>query len=211
MGGIAMAFRLINLASWDRREFYEHFINRVVCTYSVTVNLDIDHLREKKLYPAMIWLLTKTVNAMPEFRTALTAEGLGIYDDMHPMYTVFNEEHKNFSGIWSYFSEDYPTFLRNYEEDSARYSKSTRYAPKEGTPANSFNISMVPWLEFSAVNINVFDDGKFLLPIFTMGKYFERDGKRFLPLAIQVHHAVCDGYHVSLFVEKLQAAIQEFA
>ena len=206
-----MAFRLINLASWDRREFYEHFINRVVCTYSVTVNLDIDHLREKKLYPAMIWLLTKTVNAMPEFRTALTAEGLGIYDDMHPMYTVFNEEHKNFSGIWSYFSEDYPTFLRNYEEDSARYSKSTRYAPKEGTPANSFNISMVPWLEFSAVNINVFDDGKFLLPIFTMGKYFERDGKRFLPLAIQVHHAVCDGYHVSLFVEKLQAAIQEFA
>ena len=206
-----MAFRLINLENWERREFYEHFISRVVCTYSVTVNLDIDPLRGQKLYPAMIWLLTKTVNAMPEFRTCLTAEGLGIYDDMHPMYTVFNEEHKNFSGIWSYFSEDYAAFLRDYEQDAARYSKSTRYAPKEGTPANSFNISMVPWLEFSAVNINVFDDGKFLLPIFTMGKYFEQDGKRFLPLAIQVHHAVCDGYHVGAFVEKLQAAIRNFA
>ena len=206
-----MAFRLIDLENWERREFYEHFISRVVCTYSVTVNLDIDPLRGQKLYPAMIWLLTKTVNAMPEFRTCLTAEGLGIYDDMHPMYTVFNEEHKNFSGIWSYFSEDYAAFLRDYEQDVARYSKSTRYAPKEGTPANSFNISMVPWLEFSAVNINVFDDGKFLLPIFTMGKYFERDGKRFLPLAIQVHHAVCDGYHVGAFVEKLQAAIRNFA
>ena len=42
------------------------------------------------------------------------------------------------------------------------------------------------------------------------GKYFEQEGKRFLPLAIQVHHAVCDGYHVGLFVEKLQRKIAEF-
>lgn len=129
---------------------------------------------------------------------------------MHPMYTVFNEENKNFSGIWSYFSEDYGTFLKHYEADVREYSGSTSYAPKAGTPENSFNISMVPWLEFTSCNINVFDDGKFLLPIFTMGKYFERDGKRFLPLSIQVDHAVCDGYHIGLFVEKLQNKITEF-
>jgi len=205
-----MAFRLIDLETWERREFYEHFISQVVCTYSVVVNVDITNLKHHRLYPAMIWLLTKTVNEMPEFRTALTEEGLGIYDDMHPMYTVFNKENKNFSGIWSYFSEDYETFLKNYEADAALYSTSTRYTPKDGTPANSFNISMVPWLEFTGFNINVFDDGHFLLPVFTMGKFFERDGKRLLPLAIQVHHAVCDGYHVGMFVEKLQKHIDQF-
>ena len=82
--------------------------------------------------------------------------------------------------------------------------------PKEGTPPNSFNISMVPWLEFTGFNINVFDEGKFLLPVFTMGRFFERDGKRFLPLAIQVHHAVCDGYHIGQFVEKLQGYVDAF-
>ena len=205
-----MAFRKIDMETWERREFYEHFINEVVCTYSVTVNLDITGLKGERLYPAMIWLLTKTVNEMPEFRTSLTKEGLGIYDSMHPMYTVFNEENRNFSGIWSYFSEDYEVFLEDYEADVREYSKSTRYTPKAGTPDNSFNISMVPWLEFTSCNINVFDDGKFLLPVFTMGKYFERDGKRFLPLAIQVHHAVCDGYHVGAFVEKLQKKIDGF-
>jgi len=206
-----MAFRKIDIENWERREFYEHFISQVVCTYSVSVNLDITKLKGQKLYPAMIWLLTKTVNDMPEFRISLTAEGLGIYDDMHPMYTVFNKENKNFSGIWSYFSEDYNTFLRNYEEDSAKYSTSTRYAPKDGTPVNSFNISMLPWVEFTGLNINVYDEGKFLLPIFTMGKYFEHNGKRMLPLAIQVHHAVCDGYHVGAFVERLQGYIDEFS
>ena len=43
-----------------------------------------------------------------------------------------------------------------------------------------------------------------------MGKYFECDGKRFLPLAIQVHHAVCDGYHVGMFVERLQGYVDGF-
>ena len=205
-----MAFKLIDLENWERREFYEHFINRVVCTYSAVVNIDITNLKGQKLYPAMIWLLTKTVNDMPEFRTVLTPDGPGIYDDMHPMYTVFNKEKKNFSGIWSYFSEDYDEFLKSYEKDSGKYSTSTRFAPKEGTPANAFNISMVPWVEFTNFNINVFDDGKFLLPIFTMGKYVEREGKRLLPLAIQAHHAVCDGYHVGLFVETLQRNIDSF-
>ena len=211
MGGIYMAFHLIDIENWNRKEFYEHFINEVVCSYSITVNLDITGLGDARLYPAMIWLLTKTVNEMPEFRTSLTKDGLGIYDSMHPMYTVFNKENKNFSGIWSYYSENYMEFLKNYDEDVRVYSKSTRYAPKDGTPENSFNISMVPWLEFTSCNLNVYDDGKFLLPIFTMGKYFERDGKRLLPLAIQVHHAVCDGYHVGLFVEKLQTNIIRFS
>ena len=205
-----MALRLIDMKSWPRREFYEHFIREVVCTYSAVVNIDITGLKGQKLYPAMIWLLTKTVNDMPEFRTVLTPDGPGIYDDMHPMYTVFNKENKNFSGIWSYFSEDYEEFLKSYEADAGEHSKSTRYTPKDGTPANSFNISMVPWLEFTSFNINVFDEGKFLLPIFTMGKYFERDGKRLLPLAIQVHHAVCDGYHIGSFVERLQEYVDHF-
>ena len=85
-----MALQLIDMDTWERREFYEHFISEVVCTYSAVVNMDITNLKGQKLYPAMIWLLTKTVNDMPEFRTSLTPEGLGIYDDMHPMYTVFN-------------------------------------------------------------------------------------------------------------------------
>ena len=205
-----MAFHLIDIDSWPRKEFYEHFINEVVCSYSLTVNLDITALKGERLYPAMIWLLTKTVNEMPEFRTSLTEEGLGIYDSMHPMYTVFNKENKNFSGIWSYFSEEYVEFLRSYDADAREFSKSTRYAPKEGTPPNSFNISMAPWTTFTSFNINVYDEGKFLLPIFTMGKHFEQDGKRLLPLAIQAHHAVCDGYHIGLFVEKLQKHIDNF-
>ena len=45
------------------------------------------------------------------------------------------------------------------------------------------------------------------LPIFTMGRYYEENGKTLLPLAVQVHHGVCDGFHLCRFVSGLQARL----
>ena len=205
-----MAFTLIDVDTWERKEFYLHFINEVVCTYSVNVDMDITSLKGQRLYPAMLYLLTDTVNEYVEFRTHLSLKGVGFFDRMTPSYTIFNQENKNFSAIWTEFSEDYATFLRRYIEDTKTYCGSTRYMPKAGKPDNCFDVSMLPWMTFTALNINVYDAGKYLLPIFTMGRTFERDRKTLLPLSIQVHHAVCDGYHVSRFVETLQQKIDHF-
>lgn len=205
-----MKFTRIDLENWERREHYLHFLNEVRCSYSVCVNLDISNLKGKQLYPTMIWLLTQAVNLVPEFRTTLTEEGLGYYDEMQPAYTIFNQEKKTFSGIWTEYQPDYQMFLKAYKSDVERYASSVGYSPKPGRPANSFDVSMVPWFSFTGFNINVFGDGKYFLPIFTMGKTFEADGKQLLPLAIQVHHAVCDGYHVGKFIEILQDKINGF-
>lgn len=205
-----MAFHLIDMEHWERREFYEHFINEVRCTYSATVHIDITNLGKHRLYPAMIWLLTQAVNQMPEFRTALTEGGLGIYSELYPAYTIFNRENKNFSVIWTESRCNYQEFLRAYEEDVETFRSSVRFAAKPGRPSNTFDISMNPWFSFTAFDINVFGDGKYLLPIFTMGKVLEENGKQMLPLAIQVHHAVCDGYHVGKFIEILQEKINTF-
>ena len=113
-----MAFHPIDLDSFPRREHYLSFIGNNQCSYSMTVNVDITALSGRKLYPAMIWLLTRTVNEIPEFRMALVDGVLGVYDDMHPAYTVFNKESKTFSGIWTEFDPNYSAFLAAYERDS---------------------------------------------------------------------------------------------
>ena len=200
-------FNIIDIEHWERKEFYLHYINEVNCSYSVTVELDITPLKEQKLYPAMIYLLTNTVNEFEQFRMCIEEDGLGVFETMNPSYTVFNAEHKNFSSIWTPYCSDYSEFLKQYQEDVEQYSKSIQFAPKKERPHNCFDISMIPWLTFTAFNINVFSANKHLLPIFTMGKYYERDGKRVLPLSIQVHHSVCDGYHVAMFVKSLQDKI----
>ncbi|EMS69533.1 Chloramphenicol acetyltransferase [Ruminiclostridium cellobioparum subsp. termitidis CT1112] len=49
-----MDFHLLDMENWERREYYTHYINEVVCTYSITVDMDITGLEGQKLYPAML-------------------------------------------------------------------------------------------------------------------------------------------------------------
>ena len=205
-----MGFRLIDLESWNRKEYYLHYMNQVVCTYSMTVDVDVTPLIGMKLYPAMLWLLTDTVNQYEAFRTQQTEEGVGIFDSMCPSYTIFNKETEQFSVIWTEFDSDYAVFLRRYEADCSEYAASERMFPKQYKPDHAFDVSMLPWQSFSAFNLNIYGEGKWLLPIFTMGKTYVKDGRTLMPLAIQVHHAVCDGYHVCKFVETLQEKIRQF-
>ena len=51
---------------------------------------------------------------------------------------------------------------------------------------------------------------KYLLPIFTVGKFYEQSNRILLPLAVQVHHAVCDGFHTSRFINELQELVNNF-
>ena len=75
---------------------------------------------------------------------------------------------------------------------------------KPGMPANCFTVSMIPCTFFDGFHLNLQKGYDYLLPIFTMGKFYEEQGKCLLPLAVQVHHAVCDGFHVCRFVNELQ-------
>lgn len=78
---------------------------------------------------------------------------------------------------------------------------------KPNVPGNSFTVSMIPWATFEGFNLNLPKEYDYLKPVFTMGKYYQETGRILMPLAIQVHHAVCDGFHVCRFIDELQELI----
>ena len=49
-----------------------------------------------------------------------------------------------------------------------------------------------------------------LFPIITFGKYVEEEGRRRLSAALTISHASADGYHASMFFERLQEVLDEF-
>ena len=56
--------------------------------------------------------------------------------------------------------------------------------------------------------MHVFDEGRFLAPVVTWGRY-SPDGRGGLsmPLTMNIHHAVADGFHLSRFFNEVQALI----
>lgn len=206
-----MGFKLIEVSKWNRREYFNHYLHQVTCTYSITSNLDLTELIREikikgvKLYPTMIYLLSMIVNRHEEFRTAIDSKGqVGIFDFLHPSYTIFQADTESFTNIWTEYSLSFPEFYERYLLDIKNYGEIKNFIAKPNFPENVFNISSIPWVSFTGFNLNLPKVTDYLLPIFTTGKYFEQNGKIWLPIAIQVHHAVCDGFHIGKFINELQ-------
>lgn len=209
-----MSFKLIDISKWNRWEFFEQYLHQIPCTYSMTLNLDLTALhkeikkRDVKLYPAMIFLITKVVNNHEEFRTAIDAFGkVGVFDHLHPSYTLFQKDSETFTNIWTEYTPVFAEFYKQYLLDVQTYGDVKSFIAKPNAPPNIFTISSIPWVSFTGFNLNIPKAADYLLPIFTTGKFFEQNGKILLPLAIQVHHAVCDGFHAARFVDELQTAM----
>jgi len=211
-----MTFNKIDMQTWSRKESYSHYFNTVPCTYSMTVNLDISkfikEIKENKLkfFPIILYAISHIVNKHKEFRMDIDEQrNVGYYTFSNPCYTVFHNETETITNVWTEYNADFDLFMQNYNDDMLKYQNDF----KKSKPLNSkncFNVSCIPWTSFTGFNLNLQQGYNYLAPIFTIGKYFSDNEKILLPLAIQVHHAVCDGFHLSRFVNDLQDWLDTF-
>jgi chloramphenicol O-acetyltransferase type A len=214
-----MKFKQINVSRWSRKEHFQRYLETCPCTYSMTVNFDITNLlscikqKNIKLYPTIIFLITTMVNKHEEFRTQIDKKGrVGVFDSMHPLYTVFHKDDETFSNIWTRYNSDFCLFYQDYLLDLQQYGNIKKFLAKSDVPDNVFPISSIPWVSFTGFNLNILRGAEnYLLPEITMGKFFEQNDKIMLPMSIQVHHAVCDGFHLSRFINELQEGISNFS
>ncbi|MFI8492757.1 type A chloramphenicol O-acetyltransferase [Peribacillus butanolivorans] len=212
-----MKFNIIDRENWYRKEYFEHYLQQQT-TFSITNEINITvlmkNLKKKnyKLYPAFIFMVTKIVNSHREFRTSFNPEGnLGYWSEILPSYTIFDKKTYTFSSIWTLNVSRFSEFHSQYEKDVEEYNGTGSLFPKTPIPDNNIPISMIPWSSFTAFNLNINNGGDFLLPIITGGKYSQIKHELFLPVSLQIHHAVCDGYHASVFMNDLQRFADESA
>ncbi len=212
-----MKLNIIDKAGWQRKEYFEYYHSNVPCTYSMTVDIDITNILSKlknkklKLYPFMIYGISNIVNRHQEFRMAIDDKNnIGYYDVMNPSYTIFHKDTETFSTIWTEYDNDFQIFYNNYVEDMNQFGNVKGMISKPFKEENTFTISSIPWTTFKGFNLNLQKGYNYLLPIFTMGKYYNQGEKILIPLSVQVHHAVCDGFHVARFINELQDLIMEF-
>lgn len=206
----------IDLASWTRREHFAYYRESVACTYALTVELDVTTFAAalaastRKTYVAQIWALASVVNRHSEFRMTLThAGGPAVWPQVDPAFTVFNPSRETFAVVSTPFTPDFAAFHEAAAGLLAEHRSATAFVPQGEQPANTFDVSSLPWTSFTSLSLQIRDGWDHLLPIFTLGRYFTRDGRTYLPVAVQVHHAAADGFHVSRLLSELQTLFDD--
>ena len=205
------SLQTIDQSTWNRRQSFHHYRHRVPCTYAITVEIEVtgavEALRRsaRKTYPAQIWAIATLVNRHEEFRLSLDEQGEpATWDVVHPSFTIFNPERETFCAVSVPYDADFSAFHARAVDVLATHRSATDMFPQGELPTNSFDISSLPWAAFSGFTLQIDGSGDHFLPIFTLGRYVEREGRTLLPVALQVHHAAVDGFHAARLLKELE-------
>lgn len=204
----------IDLEYWPRRETFDHFRSRVPCSYAITVELDVSEMvralaaSEFKTYPAQIWAIATVVNRFAEFRMTLNAEDLpAVWPVVHPAFTVFNRKRETFASVWVPYDADFRNFHERAVEVLASAAHTDQMFPQGEPPANTFDISSLPWTSFTGFSLQIAGGNDHFAPIFTLGRYVVREGRTLLPVSLQIHHAAADGFHATRLLGELEGLL----
>lgn len=204
-------FEEINMKTWSMREQFCYYTQIAPTTYSVNVNLDVSHVLEKakakntKFFAVYLYVVTRAINNIEQFRVALNDGKLGHYKVLTPAYPQFHLDDKTTSLLFTEYKEDFKLFYKDYINDTNKYANDHGIITTKGIPPkNTFIISCIPWFTFNSFSIINHGIKDYYFPSFESGKFTCEGNKILMPLSITVHHATVDGYHIKELLEKIQ-------
>jgi chloramphenicol O-acetyltransferase type A len=196
---------------WKRKPYFDYFYYTIKTKYNVNHHLDITELinevksRNLRFYPTFLYVIMKIINQNEEFRVSFDGKGnLGIWNYVNPSYTIFHEDDKTFSDIWSEYKPFFKDFYQEIVKDMNTYKDVKKVKAKENRPPNFCPVSALPWLSFDSFSQDTYSNSSFLYPIIRFGKYYTREERFLLPFSVFVNHAVADGYHTCKFINEIE-------
>lgn len=204
--------QLIDMETWPRREAFEFFSGMSQPFYSVTFRLDITRLRAYtkehglSFYYALVWLTTKAVNEVENFRYAISEGRVVLLDRRLPSFTDLHPGAEQFHIVnMPETGEDMAAFCTAAKEKSAAQKG---FLEGEDTEDLIF-FSCLPWVEITSVTNERDFDPDDSVPRIVWGKYAEEGGRQRLQMSLELNHRFVDGLHIGRFYEILSGMIEK--
>ncbi len=204
--------RLIDMDAYPRRAFFDYFKSFDVPVHSRTVQIDItralDYIKKHDLVfsLAMILLVTKAANKVPEFRQRIASAGIEEYDFVVPFYTMLSPS----KVVTFILGRHEDNFGACYEANMAirREVLAGRTPGFDMTNQGHIIVSVVPWYSFTAITMP-YSRHHASVPTVSIGKFYQQQSSCMIPLAIHSNHALIDGYHVGQFLDCLTSYLAD--
>ena len=198
--------KAVDMNAYARKPVFQYFRNFDVRVNSRTVQLDVSETRkfikDKGLVfsISMTLLVTQEANDVAAFRHRIVKGEIEEYDFVFPLYSVLTAE-KSLSLVRGSFSG---SFGKDYADNLAARDdvKAGKQQAIDLSSQGYIIVRVVPWYSFTAVTFP-YSRHNDSVPQISIGKFYEQQGATLIPIAIQTNHALVDGYHVGLFLDRL--------
>ncbi|NQV49050.1 MAG: hypothetical protein HQ507_01030 [Candidatus Marinimicrobia bacterium] len=206
------SFRSIDVEKWERKEQFHFFQNYDNPFFGFTTEIDVSKLLKYtrsmrySFFAACLFASQRQVNLIPEFRYRIKGNELVEYSEISAGSTVL-KTNKVFTFCYFDYFDSFQAFHGQVKDRVALCSAaSARLDDHDYDPAQ-VHYSVIPWIHFSALSHprNYGTDDS--IPKIVFGKYSETEGRTLMPVSVEAHHSIMDGYHLGLYFEGLQQSI----
>lgn len=206
------SYTVIDEKKWKRAMHCAVFRNSIEPAFCVTFELDITNflkkIKEQKysFTMAMIFAVSKCANEIEEFRYRFVDGNVVLFDKIDTAFTYLNTETELFKVVNVPMQDTIEEYVKTALKTA---TEQTEYFT--GPLGNDvFQFSAMPWVSYTHISHTNSGKKDNATPLFDWGKYFECDGKIFLPFSVQAHHSFVDGLHIGKLADKVQRFLDEY-
>jgi chloramphenicol O-acetyltransferase type A len=205
----------LDLQAWPRREAFAFFRRFDVPWFNVCVRLDAARLHaalaargERGLSLACCYIALRLANRHRPFRLRIEGERVRIHDEVHGSTTVLRADGESFGFADLAHELDFDVFVaRARAAVEAARAPDARFDPGPADDAARVYFTTLPWLHFTSfshAHVLRRDDS---VPRLAFGRAQAEGPHLWLPISVEVHHALMDGAHVGRFVQDFEAML----
>ena len=197
----------IDMETWVRREAFRHFSRAGKPFWSVTFPVDVtcaaDYAKARGLsfYCVMVYLCTKAVAQVDAMMLDVRDGEVWRLDRRRPSFADLQPGEEQFRIITVDCDGSLEEFCRAAAE---KRQTQTVFLDESQEGSDMIFFSCLPWIPFTALTNEGCTDPDDLVPRITFGRWTETDGRRMMPLSVEVNHRTVDGVHIGLFARALE-------
>ncbi|NJD59923.1 MAG: chloramphenicol acetyltransferase [Anaerolineales bacterium] len=192
--------RIVDMQTWPRHEHYQFFKGFNHPHFNMCANVDLTHLRpyikshQISFSVAITYLISRSANAIPEFRYRMRDGVLVEHETVSPSVTILVE-----NDLFSFCLLEYTHDFQVFANQATQLIALVKENPTLKDPPNRDDLlymTAIPWVSFTSFTHPMRQHPADYIPRFAWGKITDNGGRSQMPLSVQGHHELMDGIHM---------------
>jgi len=200
----------LDFQNWNRKEHFEFFSSfdepffGVVSEVDSTKAYDFSKNNDRSFFAHYLHKSLTAVNEIPEFKYRILDNEVVVCNEVHSAATIGRPD-GTFAFSFAEFDIDFHVFQKRLKKEIEEVQNSSGLRFNEDAKRlDTIHISSFPWHKLTGLTHSRNFKYPDSVPKITFGKMYSIGNEYKLPIAINVHHGLMDGFHVAKFLDVFQ-------
>jgi len=209
-----LTYKKFDIDTWNRRDSFLFFKEYDDPFFNLTTHLDVTKLyhyckdQELSFFLTCLYYSLAVANQITEFRLRFLEGEVVLFDRIDAGSTIMNADSETFSFCYFDYHKERSFFIAEGRK-KINLQKERAILQEQKNKLNLIYYSTIPWVHFTSIKHARRFNNQESIPKIAFGKIDKSTPVFKLPISIEVNHALMDGFHVGLYLERLQGVFND--